>query len=434
MSDIERRTIAKVTRRLVPLLILCYFIAYLDRVNVAFAGPSMMNDLSFTYTVFGAGAGIFFIGYVLFEVPSNLALARFGARKWIARIIFSWGLLSAATAFIWDDTSFYVVRVLLGVAEAGFFPGIIYYLTLWFPSEHRAWIIGWFMFAIPVSVVVGAPVSGLILGLNGVAGLLGWQWLFILEAAPALVMACVVWRYLTDRPSDAHWLEPAERKWLTERLAAENRNRDSSLHPNVLQALLDRRVLLLGLVYIGILIPNYGIGFFLPQIISEFGGLNAVEIGLINAVPYVAGAVSMIVWSRHSDATHERKWHVAVPTGMMVVGFVAAALANSLYLKIIAISIAAFGFSISPVFWTLPVTFLRGTAAAAGIAGINAIGNLGGYFGPQVFGIVRDSTGRDSGGLLFLAASGLMAFVLILVLGRNRAFESGADKQHPGTG
>ncbi len=425
VSDIERRTIRKVTRRLVPFLMLCYFIAYLDRVNVSFAGPSMIKDLSFTQTVFGAGAGIFFVGYFLFEVPSNLALDKFGARKWIARIMFTWGVISAGTAFIWNDTSFYVIRVLLGVAEAGFFPGIIFYLACWFPSHYRARIIGWFMFAIPISTVIGAPISGLILGLDGFLGLKGWQWLFILEAIPAPIMALVVWNYLTDRPVDAHWLSRDERQWLTDRLDAE-RSRESSVRLSVWQSLFDRRVLALGLAYVGIVTPNYGIVFFLPQIIQAFGGLSDIEVGLINAIPYVAGAISMVLWSRHSDAVQERKWHAAAPAVMMALGFGAAAFVNDPYLKIVTIALAAFGFAIAPVFWTLPTTFLSGTAAAAGIAAINSIGNLGGYFGPQVFGIIKDATQSDAGGLLFLAASALMASVVILALGHNRALESDA--------
>ena len=424
MSEIEQRTVGKVTWRLVPFLILCYFIAYLDRVNVGFAGASMIKDLSFSQTVFGAGAGIFFIAYFFFEVPSNLALDRFGARKWIARIMLSWGLISAATAFVWNELSFYSVRTLLGVAEAGFFPGIIFYLTLWFPSIYRARIIGWFMFAIPISTVIGAPISGLILNLEGFAGLRGWQWLFVMEAIPAVLMSVAVWFYLTDRPADAHWLEPDERTWLSERLDAERRNRESFLKLDVLRSLLNPRVLLLGLVYLGIVTPNYGITFFLPQIVKGFGGLTNFQVGLINAFPYAVGAVSMVLWGHHSDTVHERKWHAAIPALMIAVGFVAAAIVDDPYVKMIAIALAAFGiFSVLPVFWTLPTAFLSGTAAAAGIAAINSIGNLGGYFGPQVFGIIKDATNSDFGGLLFLAACAVLAFVLILVLGHNPALE-----------
>jgi D-galactonate transporter len=424
MTDVEPRTMLKVMRRLVPFLMLCYFIAYLDRVNVGFAGPSMIKDLGFSQTVFGAGAGIFFIAYFFFEVPSNLALDRFGARKWIARIMFTWGLISGSMAFVTGEFSFYVVRVLLGIAEAGFFPGIIFYLTLWFPAAYRARIIGWFMFAIPVSTVIGAPISGLVLGLDGVAGLRGWQWLFIVEAIPSLILAVVVWFYLTDRPADAHWLAPEERQWLTERLAAEQRNRESFVRLDVLQSLLNPRVLLLGIVYLGVVTPNYGITFFLPQIINAFGALSNLQVGLINAFPYAVGAIAMVLWSRHSDAVHERVWHTVIPALMIAIGFVAAAMLTNPYLKMLAIAVAAFGiFSVLPVFWTLPTAFLSGSAAAAGIAAVNSIGNLGGYFGPQVFGILKDATQSDFAGLIFLAACALVAAVLTFALGHNPALE-----------
>jgi D-galactonate transporter len=424
MTDVETRTMGKVVWRLVPFLMLCYFIAYLDRVNVGFAGPSMIKDLDFSQTVFGAGAGIFFLAYFFFEVPSNLALDRFGARKWIARIMFSWGLISGAMAFVTGEFSFYVVRVLLGIAEAGFFPGIIFYLTLWFPAAYRARIIGWFMFAIPISTVIGAPISGLVLGLDGVAGLRGWQWLFIVEAIPSLILAVAVWFYLTDRPADAHWLAPEERQWLTERLAAEQRNRESFVRLDVLQSLLNPRVLLLGIVYLGVVTPNYGITFFLPQIIKAFGGLSNLQVGLINAFPYAVGAIAMVLWSGHSDSVHERVWHTVIPALMIAIGFVAAALLTNPYLKMLAIAVAAFGiFSVLPVFWTLPTAFLSGSAAAAGIAAVNSIGNLGGYFGPQVFGILKDATQSDFAGLIFLAACALIAAVLTFVLGHNPALE-----------
>lgn len=424
MDDIEARTISKVTRRLVPFLMLCYFIAYLDRVNVGFAGASIIKDLGFSQAVFGAGAGIFFLTYFIFEVPSNLALDKFGASTWIARIMFSWGVISIATAFIWNQTSFYVIRVLLGIAEAGFFPGIIYFLTLWFPASYRARIVGWFMFAIPISTVLGAPISGLTLNLDGVAGLKGWQWLFIIEGIPSLAMAVAVWFYLTDRPAEAQWLEASERRWLADRLDAERRHRESFVQLDVLQSLRNPRVLAFGLVYFGIVAPNYGITFFLPQIIKAFGGLGNFEVGLVTAIPYAVGAVGMVLWSYHSDAQRERKWHAAISALMIAVGFIAAALLTEPVLKIAAISVAAFGiFSVLPIFWTLPTAFLSGTAAAAGIAAINSIGNLGGYFGPQVFGILKDATASDFGGLLFLAACAVIAVVLILVLGHDPRLE-----------
>src|SRR5580765_5397212 len=268
MEPLEQRTIAKVSARLVPFLIVCYFVAYLDRVNVSFAALTMNKDLGLSASAFGFGAGIFFLAYFLFEVPSNLFLERVGARKWIARIMFTWGVLSGGMAFISGETGFYVVRVLLGIAEAGFFPGIIFYLTLWFPAVYRARIVGYFMAAIPLSTVIGAPVSGLLLGLDGGLGLKGWQWLFVLEAAPALVLSVVVFFYLTDRPADATWLQPDERAWLVARLEDERLKREAVRRYSVAQALMDPKVLLLSLVYFGGVATNYGLSFFLPQIVK----------------------------------------------------------------------------------------------------------------------------------------------------------------------
>jgi ACS family tartrate transporter-like MFS transporter len=429
MDGIEKRTMAKVTWRLVPFLMLCYFIAYLDRVNVGFAGASMSQDLGLSAAAFGGAAGIFFVAYFFFEVPSNLALDRFGARKWIARIMLTWGLISGAQAFVTGELSFNIVRLLLGIAEAGFFPGIIFFLTLWFPSTYRARIVGLFMFAIPISTVLGAPISGLVLNLEGVAGLHGWQWMFLIEAAPALLMAFAVWFYLTDRPADALWLRPDESKWLQDRLEAERRNRESLVHLSWLRALGDPRVIALGFVYMGANIPQYGLSFFLPQIVKSFGGLGNFEIGVITALPYAVGAVGMILWGRHSDRTGERKWHTVIPFAVIVAGLGLAAVAPSPILKMLWLCVAGFGFfSVLPVFWTLPTALLSGTAAAAGIAAVNSIGNLGGYFGPQIFGLLRDRTGADLSGLMFLAGCAVMGIVIVLVLGHDPALERAAPQ------
>jgi ACS family tartrate transporter-like MFS transporter len=430
MDGIEKRTMDKVAWRLVPFLMVCYFIAFLDRVNVGFAGGPMSKDLGFTSAVFGGAAGIFFIAYFFFEVPSNLALNRFGARKWIARIMFTWGIISGAQAFVTGELSFNVVRLLLGAAEAGFFPGIIFFLTLWFPSSYRARIVGLFMFAIPISTVVGAPVSGLVLDhLEGAAGLHGWQWMFIIEAIPALLMTGAVWVYLTDRPADAHWLQPDERKWLQDRLDAERRNRESIVSLTWLRSLCDPRIIALGFVYMGVNIPQYGLSFFLPQIVKAFGGLTYFQTTIITALPYAVGAVGMILWSRHSDKTGERKFHAVIPFGTIVVGLGLAAVINDPALKMACLCVAGFGFfAVLPVFWTLPTAFLSGTAAAAGIAAVNSIGNLGGYFGPQIFGKLRDTTGSDLAGLGFLAACALVAIVIVLVLGHNPSLERAAPQ------
>lgn len=428
MESIEQRTISKVSWRLLPLLMVSYFVAYLDRVNLGFAGASMSKDLGFTSTVFGNAAGIFFIAYFLFEVPSNLALERFGARRWIARIMFSWGVLSMAQAWVGGATSFNVVRFLLGIAEAGFFPGVIFYLTLWFPAAYRARIVGWFMFAIPISTVIGSPISGFILNMEGVWGMHGWQWLFILEALPALVLTFVVLIYLPDRPKNAKWLTPDEANWLQKTLDAEQRHRESIHKISWKQALLNWKVISLGIVYMGITVPLYGLGFFLPQIIKGFGGLSNVEIGFINAFPYLVGAIAMVYWTRWSDARRERKLFLLIPLACIFLGLVAAAELSAPIPKMAAVTLAAFGiFTALPVFWTVPTALLSGVAAAAGIAWINSIGNLGGYIGPTIFGVLRDRMGNDFYAVLFLALLSVLAFALVLLVGHDKRAEHGAE-------
>ncbi|HET9018481.1 MAG TPA: MFS transporter [Acetobacteraceae bacterium] len=424
MSELEQRTMAKVSARLVPFLMLCYFVAYLDRVNVGFAGLMMRKDLALSNAAFGLASGIFFLTYFVFEVPSNLFLHKFGARKWIARIMLTWGLVSGADAFVTGEHSFYVVRLLLGAAEAGFFPGIIFYLTLWFPGVYRGRIVGWFMAAIPASTVIGAPVSSLLLYLDGVGGLKGWQWLFIAEAIPALILSVVVFFYLTDRPADATWLAPEERNWLADRLDAEERQRMAAEHISVGQALRDWRVLTLALVYFGGVATNYGVAFWLPQIIQSFGALSKFEIGLITAIPYLVGAITMVLWAKRSDRKMERKLHVAIPLVVAAVGIGGAGLVSDPVLKMALLSIAGFGvFANLPVFWTLPAAFLSGASAAAGIAIINALGNLSGFFGPYAMGWIKDTTGSFSGGLLLIAALALIACVAVLILRHDTRLE-----------
>jgi D-galactonate transporter len=432
MHAVEIRTLGKVTRRLVPFLIICYFVAYLDRVNVGFAALTMNQDLGLSQTAFGFGAGIFFIAYFIFEVPSNLLLERFGARKWIARIMLSWGILSGTMAFIpaiaratglGNENTFYLLRVLLGVAEAGFFPGIIFYLTLWFPSEYRARIVGYFMAAIPLSTVIGAPISGVLLYLHGGLGLAGWQWLFIVEAVPAIVLAGVVFFYLTDRPADAAWLAPDERKWLTERLELEQRQRQAVHDYSVMQSLVNPRVLGLSLVYFGAVATNYGLSFFLPQIVKAFG-LNTFITTLVSATPYVVGLVGMVWWGRRSDRVAERRFHTAFPLFIAAAGIAVSTALDDPLLKMISLCVAGFGiFANLPVFWTLPTAFLSGAAAAAGIAVINSVGNLAGFAGPFAMGWIKDHTGSYTGGLLLLAALGFIAMGIVLVLGHNETAE-----------
>jgi MFS transporter, ACS family, tartrate transporter len=423
METLEQQTIGKLSARLVPFLIVCYFVAYLDRVNVSFAALTMNKDVGLSASAFGFGAGIFFLAYFLFEVPSNLFLERFGARKWIARIMFTWGLLSGAMAFVVGEYSFYTLRALLGVAEAGFFPGIIFYLTLWFPAVYRARIIGYFMAAIPLSTVIGAPMSGFLLGMDGVIGLKGWQWLFIIEAAPALVLSVVVYYYLPDRPADATWLQPQERAWLVGRLEEERRRRESVRHYSVTEALLNPKVLALSAVYFGCVAVNYGLSFFLPQIVKEFGVSN-LQAGFISALPYAVGLIGIVWWGRRSDRLLERRFHLAFPLFLASAGIGLSTALDDPTLKMIALSIAGFGiFANLPVFWTFPTAFLSGAAAAGGIAMINSIGNLAGFGGPYAMGRLRDFTGTYTMGLLSLSVVGLIATVIVLVLEHDASVE-----------
>ncbi|HEV2677921.1 MAG TPA: MFS transporter [Aliidongia sp.] len=422
-ATLEKRTIAKVTWRLIPFLIVCYFVSFLDRVNLGFAGAAISKQFAFTATVFGLGAGIFFIGYFLFEVPSNIMLDKYGARRWIARIMLTWGLVSGATAFVQGEYSFYTIRFVLGVAEAGFFPGIILYLTYWFPAAYRARIVGWFMVAIPVSSVIGAPVSQWVLGFDGLGGLAGWQWLFLIEAAPSLVLAVVVLGYLTDKPSQAAWLEADERKWLNDTLEAERAHRESVRKFSLKEALTNPRVLLLSLVYFGDVAALYGVGFWLPQILGPLHLSPLANIGALS-IPYAVGAVGMVLWVKRSDRTGERKMHTAIPAFVACLGLALLPLASDPVVEVVLLCVAALGiFAMLPVFWTLPTAFLTGTAAAGGIALVNSIGNLSGYVGPQVIGLIKDKTGGYDAGIWFLAGCAFVAGVIVLLLGHKPEFE-----------
>jgi ACS family tartrate transporter-like MFS transporter len=422
-STVEARTMRRVAWRLVPFLIVCYFVAYLDRVNIGFAKLAMDGDLGISETVYGQAAGIFFLAYFIFEVPSNLLLDRFGARKWIARIMLTWGILSGAMAVVGGVKSLLAVRFLLGLAEAGFFPGIIFYLTLWFPAAYRGRIVGYFMAAIPMSGVIGGPVSGYLLGLDGVLGLRGWQWLFICEAVPALVLSVVVFFYLTDRPADATWLQPDERAWLANRLDLEQRQREAAAHFTVAQALLNPKVLALAFVYFGGVACNYGVGFFIPQLFKNFG-LTDVQTGWLTAVPFAVGAATMVWWGMRSDRTGERKGPTAIALAVAAVGIGGSTFFTDPAVKVLLLSFGAMGvFGCLPVFWTLPTTFLSGPAAAGGIAIINALGNLSGYFGPAATGKLKDMTGSYSAGFLLMAALALLAMIIVLVLPHDARLE-----------
>ena len=415
--DAEDQIFAKIARRLIPLMVALYTVSFLDRVNVGFAALTMNKDLGFTPEIYGWGAGIFFFGYFLFEIPSNVILTHVGARRWICRIMASWGVISAANAFVQGPTSFYVLRFLLGLAEAGFAPGMIFYLSLWFPARLRARYAATYFLAIPLTNVIGAPVSSVILGTDGIMGLHGWQWLFVLEAVPALVLAVVVFFFLPDGPADAHWLDDRERERIAAELSRERDAADDSLH-DVWSALMDSRVLLLCAIYFGIVVGLYGIGYWLPQMIQAMGFSN-VAIGVLVALPYAAACVAQYLWGRHSDVSAERVWHVALPSALSGCAFAISAALQSPALVLVALAIAAIGIcsTLAP-FWAMPPHFLSGKGAAAGIAAINAVGNLGGFIGPYAVGWALQETGNYSGGMMILAGFLLAAAALVLAMGR----------------
>jgi ACS family tartrate transporter-like MFS transporter len=419
-AELEARVLRKITLRIVPFVMLLYFIAFLDRVNIGFAALTMNKDLGFSPTVFGFGAGIFFLGYFLFEVPSNLVLDKVGARIWIARVMITWGLISGAMAFVQGPNSFYTLRFLLGAAEAGFFPGIILYLSYWFPARQRAAVTAIFMAAAPLSTVLGSPVSGALLEMHGMLGLSGWQWMFIVEAVPAVILGVVVLFYMTDRPEKAKWLRDDERSWLVTTMNTEAAKKAGTASHSVWRGLADLRVIALSLVYFGTSAGLYTLGIWAPQIIKEFG-LSSLQVGFLNALPGVVAVVAMVLWARHSDRTGERTWHVVgacilASLGLVLAGFGGTVLAVLLALTLVNIGIS----SAKPPLWSMPTMFLSGSAAAAGIATINSIGNLGGFVGPAMIGWIKDLTGSFQGGLFFVAALLVLSAVLTLALARSQ--------------
>lgn len=414
--DIEKRTLRKITWRIVPFIMLLYFIAYIDRVNIGFASLTMKDDLGFTASILGFGAGIFFWGYFLFEVPSNIALHKVGARLWIARVMLTWGLISGAMAFVQGTTSFYVIRFLLGAAEAGFFPGIILYLSYWFPAKHRAGVTAFFMAAAPISTALGSPLSAALLEMHGFWGLAGWKWMFLLEAIPAVVLGVVVFFYMTDRPQQARWLEDDEREWLVKVMEEENAGKAKNSGHSILRGLSDVRVIALSLIYFGTSAGLYTLGIWAPQIIKQLG-MSSMTVGVLNAIPPLVSVVAMVIWSRHSDRTRERTWHVVLPCLAAAIGLVIAGNSNGVVGLIAALTLVNVGISCAkPPLWSMPTMFLSGAAAATGIATINSIGNLGGFVGPAMIGWVKDKTGSFSGGLYFVAGLLVLSAMLALIL------------------
>ena len=417
MSDVSARAIRRVRRRLIPFLALLYFVAYLDRVNVGFAALQMNAALGLSPLDYGRGAGIFFLGYFLFEVPSNLALARIGARIWIARIAIVWGLVSMAMLFAVGSRSFSALRFLLGAAEAGFFPGIVLYFTYWFPARERARAVAQFSTASMAAGIVGAPLSGLLLSLRAAGGLDGWQWLFLVEGLPAVLLGFVALWYLDNGPEHARWLPDDERAWLLETL---RREREISSRPQantVRVGLLDPGVWRLALVLFLIVTSGYGFSFFLPQIVKRLSGASDLAVGMWTAIPFLVAAVGMITVATHSDRTGERRWHVAGCAALAATGLAASSLTDQPIVALGALAIGAIGlYSATPPFWSLPTAFLRGDGAAAGIGLINSVGNLGGFVGPYLMGWMQGASGDFRLGLRVLAASAICSGIVVITI------------------
>jgi len=417
MDPQQEAVLKKIAWRVVPLLTLAYVINYLDRTNIGVAALTMNKDLGFTATQYGLGAGILFIGYTVFEIPSNLALYSLGARRWIARIMITWGIVSVATAWVYDVNSYYIARFALGVAEAGFFPGVAYYLAAWFPTQYRTRMLAWFLVAIPVSSVVGGPISGLLLEMDGVLGLQGWKWLFVVEGLPAVILGFVVLRVLADTPQTAPWLNDKERQILGDMLAAEHRERPRS---SLVAALGDIRVVMLAVIQFGFTLGSYGIGIFLPQIIKGFG-LSNLASSFLSAVPYVFASIGMLWWSWHVDRTGKKIGNLTIACAIGMFGLAASVVSGNIIIALTALTVALIGItSARAVFWPIPTRFLSGVGAAAGLAFINSIGTAGGFAGPYLMGWLKDYTGSFEAGLLtmsgILLAASLLSFALKLVI------------------
>jgi MFS transporter, ACS family, tartrate transporter len=402
--DYETAIVSKLTKRLIPFLFLLYIVAYLDRINVGFAALEMQQQLGFNDAVYGLGAGMFFAGYFFFQVPSNLVLARVGARRWIAVIMILWGAISASMIFVSTARSFYGLRFLLGAAEAGFFPGMILYLKNWFPSAARAKAVALFMTAGPLAGVVGGPISGALLGVH-TSRLAGWQWLFLMEGIPAVLLGATVLAFVSDRPADAGWLIEEERLWLVETLQYEKQLAPDANQKDVLAAFTNLNIWLLTLVYFGVTTCTYGLSLWLPNLIRSVSGTSNFVVGVLSTIPYIATAIAMVLAAQHSDRTKERRWHLAAASFVATMGLWGAAYATSTASEIATLSLALLAaYSTMGPFWATAAGLLSETSAAAGIALINSFGNLGGFFGPSMLGLVRTATGGFRGGLLFAGA------------------------------
>ena len=413
---IAKRAYSKVFWRLMPFLALCYVASYLDRVNIGFAKLQMSQELSFSETVFGLGSGIFFLGYFLFEVPSNLFMHKFGARGWIARIMISWGLLSAGFIFVHSVAAFYSLRFVLGLAEAGFYPGVILYLTYWFPAHHRGRVIAVLMSAIPLSSIVGNPLSGWIMdALNNVAGMPGWKWMFVLEALPAVIVGIACLFYLDNSIAAAKWLDNDEKRVLADAIAHDTKSQVSGTH-NTLAAFKDPRVWMMGLIYFLFVMGQYGMTFWMPTLIKTAGVVGNTRIGIVSAIPFIVTLILMNVLGRSADKHRERRWHLVIPAMIGAVGYAVAPNAPNITLAVCALSLAAAGaITCAPLLWSLPTAFLAGAGAAAGIAVINSVGNLSGFAAPYLIGYVKDATGSAAIGLYIISGGLVLGAILVLM-------------------
>ncbi len=417
-SDTARSAVRKIQLRILPFIFLLYIVAFLDRVNIGFAALTMNQELGLSAEQFGLLAGIFFFGYFLFAVPSNVLLHKLGARSWIAWILVSWGIVSACTGFVQNATQMYVVRFLLGLAEAGFFPGMILYLTYWFRQRERAQAVAFFMTGLPISSIVGAPFSGFILDHIHWLGVSSWRWLLVLEAAPAIVLGILTYRLLPNGPADARFLTQPEKDALAAELAEEEQAAGASAHVSAWRALGRGRVWHLAIIYFAIIIGLYSMSFWLPQVVKGLSKMYSnTTVGLLVTIPHICGLLAMLMLSRHSDHTQERRWHAAIPAvlgglALLIVGRVTSPVLSIALLALMAIGVDSF---FGP-FWSLPSRFLTGAAAASGIALINAVGNLGGFVGPYVIGAVSKRTGSTSGGLAFVGVSMIVSALLVLLL------------------
>jgi D-galactonate transporter len=408
------RIYKKISLRLIPFLLFCYILSYLDRVNIGFAKLQMLGDLGLSDAVYGMGAGVFFLGYFFFEVPSNIIMHKVGARRWIARIMISWGVLSAAMMFVESATSFYVLRFLLGLAEAGFFPGIIYYLTRWYPAERRGRATSLFLTAIALAGVIGGPLSGWILrDSNGLAGLAGWQWMFVAEGIPSVIAGFFLLRYLDDKVEDVKWLTDAEKREVIALLQTEEVGKS---HSSIGKAFSSGRTWLLSMIYFLFVFSLYGISFWLPTIIKAAGVKDALDIGLLSALPWAAGVIAMVLMARSADRRRERRWHIAIPALVGTIGFIISVkFSANVPIAMLGMSIATMGImTVLPIFWSIPTAYLGGAGAAAGIALINSFGNLSGFAGPSLMGWIKSVTGSLDSGVYMLAGCLLAGGVLTL--------------------